>query len=252
MCENQECQYPLAVADEVYQRLAENIQKRYASSTLQMRKTLPFWVFCLKESLLYRSTELAATAIDLFRRDALVSAAIITRSLIETTALFNRVYEYCDKIVKKCTLDGIYDQHIQEFIRSMSKLSLGTTDGSVENHFKNTVKPYRPDDIVKSLGSRFKFKVYEMYTELCQIAHPNYRGCMDSFTKWNHQEHCVEFIRDYSHMQANADWFQNGLAIILNIVEKIEIEIEKLFPKFEKICEEYEKTQRDKGNAQSR
>jgi len=253
MCENQELQDPLMLANEVYQHIAANVQKRYTSApTLEMRKTLPFWVRCFKESVLYRSTELTSTAIDLFRRDALVSAAIIMRSLIETTALFNRLYEYCNVIVKKGTLDVPYDRNAQEFIRVLRKLSLGTTDKSVEKYLKNNIEPFQVNGMVKCLNTRFGFNAFSLYTDLCQIAHPNYRGCMNSFTNWNQQKNCVEFIRDYRHMKESAAWFQNGLALILNIVENLEIEIEELLPKFAKICEEYEKRQKDKGNEQNK
>ena len=65
MCGKQEHQDPLVMADEICQRFKKNLQKQCAAASALEMMTLPFYVRCFKEALLYRSTELAATAIDL-------------------------------------------------------------------------------------------------------------------------------------------------------------------------------------------
>ncbi len=241
MSEKQESKDSLVIANEVCQRITKNLQEQYAAeTTLENKMTLPFWVYCLKRALLYRSIELAANAIDLYQRNALVSAATITRSLLETTALFNRLNERCVAVIKKSVSGNRCDWHFENLLLDVRKLSFGTTDERGKKSLSESEKPFRVRAMVRDLGTRFHFNANGAYSELCQMAHTNWRGCMDSFTKWNRQECSVEFIQDYHHTQANTYWYQTTLAIVLHIVEKLEAEMAGIFPKFTKVCEEFE------------
>ena len=249
MCENEETEDWLVRADEVCMRLKENLQERCSTvrSFEQEPVSLPFWCDCLKEALLFRSTELAETAIDLYRRNLLVSGAIITRSLLETIALFNRLNESCAKVVKQHERGNYCDEIIKELLKSVQRISLATTT-TRDNETQSNIEPCKVPALINSLDTRFKTdcKLKRMYDELCQFVHPNFNGCTDSFTKWNTQENYVEFIQDYHHVQLNAVRDHIFLFKILDIVEKLENEMMELLPKFAEACEEYIKRQRRK------
>jgi hypothetical protein len=219
------------------------LQKQLSAESALTAKRFYFVVRCLKEALLYRSTELAETAIDLYRQNALVSAATITRSLLETTALFERLREICAKLVKKYKKHGCRAGDIQELVKSIGKIGLSTADSvfikncTVPEMLQDSTEPFLPSKVIKSLGTRFKFDAEDAYTSLCQTAHPNFQGCLGKFADF--QENYVEFIHDYHHIPEQARSHQSLLADILLTVEKLEEEMAGLFPKFATVCEEY-------------
>lgn len=251
MCKNHETQDWLARADEVCIRLTENLQVRCtAARTFDYEPDLlPFWCDSLKEALLYRSTELAGTAIDLYRRNFLVSAVIITRSLLETAALFNRLYETCSKVVKKHEKGKCSDDIIKELLRKVQKISVASTE-TRDNATRSNIKPFGAPALVKDLDTRHNARgsIISTYEGLCQMVHPNFKGCLDAFTNWNAEKKYVEFIQDYRHVQEDAHSYIMFLFLVLDIVENLEGEMAELLPKFAKACEEYIERQHGKGD----
>ena len=247
MPENQEPENLLATADDVCHRVKANLQERLARDNPLELKTLPVYVSCVKEALLYRSAELGETAIDLYRRNALVSAATITRSLLETIALFERLRETCAKFIKNHKKNGRSMDEFMNFNDCLRKISLCSTDQSPEAEERQT-KPYEVAHLVKSLGTRYKFSANKDYAALCQFAHPNFAGCIGPFAYW-HTDH-VEFISDYhlSPSPENAAVFKTLLVILLCTVEKIQEGIEGLLPEFDKVCGEYFTVQQNNEN----
>lgn len=114
MSKGQDTEDFLVKAENVCQQLKMNLQERVAPDNPSEVKTLPIYVDCFKEALLYRLTELAETAIDLYCRNALVSAATITRSLLETTALFERLREKCAEFINKHKKHGYNKAEFQK------------------------------------------------------------------------------------------------------------------------------------------
>jgi hypothetical protein len=249
MCERQETQNWLACADEVYSRLIKSLQKRCAAArTFKSEPDLPFWCDCLKEALLLRSTELARAAIDLYRRNSLVSAAIITRSLLETTALFNRLYESCAKVVNKHEKGKCYDEIIEELLQSVSRISIGST-AQRDDATRPNIEPFKVPSLINSLDTRkLNGKAMDTYEDLCQMVHPNFDGCLDAFTAWDKKKRYMEFIQDYRHRQKDDVRYRIFLVLILNIVEELEKEMAGLLPKFGEACEGYLERQRCQDN----
>ena len=243
MPENPEPQDSLAIADEVYQRIKMKLQKRLHAESPLEAKRFHFVVRCLKEALLYRSTELAATAIDLYEQNKLVSAATITRSLLETTALFERLRERCANFVEKHEKHGCRDCDFQKLVKSIGKIGFSTTDPAVIKNctvpeiLQDSTVPFLASKVVKSLGTRFKYDAEGAYVSLCQTAHPSFQGCLGAFAEG--QENYVEFIHDYHHVPEQAPFHQILLAALLLSVEKLEEEMAGLLPKFATVCEEY-------------
>jgi hypothetical protein len=239
LMENEMPENLLATAEDVCQRVKTSLQERLTPDSPLELKTLPVYVSCVKEALLHRSTELGETAIDLYRRNALVSAATITRSLLETTALFERLRETCAGFINKHKKHGCSMANFQKLDDGLRKISLGSTRQLAEGEERPPEQPYRVRSRVKSLGTRYKFSAEEVYVTLCQFAHPNFASCIGPFAYW-HDEH-VEFISDYhrSPSPENASLFKNLLVILLCTVEKIQEDIEGLLPEFDKVCGEY-------------
>ena len=239
MCEKQETEDWLVHAEEMCRYLKENLQKRCAATrTFEKGIDLSFWVECLKEALLFRSTELAATAIDLYQQNKMVSAATITRTLLETTALFNRLHESCANVVKKHKKGKCSDEIIQEFSERVGKISLASTAADAT---QPNIEPYEVRALISSLDTRFKTHgmAKRTYDEFCQIGHPNFRGCLDAYTKWDQEKRYMEFVQDYHHWELNAAQYHLFVFIILKLAKNLEEEMSKLLPNFAKALEEY-------------
>lgn len=235
MPKNQESEDLLSTAEDVCQRVRTNLQKRLAPDNPLELKTTPVFVRCIKEALMYRSAELGETAINLFRRNALVSAATITRSLLETTALFERLRETCDGFIKKHKKHGMSKEHFQKFDNELRKIILGSTHRLVEDE----VEPHKVPSLINSLGTRYKIDLKKVYDTLCQFSHPNFAGVIGPFAYW-YDDH-VEFFSDYHRSPSleNAAQFKQLLVILLLAIEKIQKEIEVLYPELNKVCGEY-------------
>jgi len=238
MPENQETQDPLATAKDVCQRVKANLKKRLVPNNPLELNTLPVYVSSVKEALLYRSAELGETAIDLYRRNALVSAATITRSLLETSALFERLREKCAEFINKHKKHGFSMDNFQKLNDGLRKISLGSTDQFIEAEEIQPEQPYQVTSLVRSFETRYKFGT-EAYAKLCQFAHPNLAGCIGPFAYW-HDEY-VEFVSDYhlSPSPENETYFKILMVNLLLTIEKIQEDIDGLHPEFDKVCGEY-------------
>ena len=236
---DQESEDLLIKAEDVCQQLKTNLRERVSPEDPSEVKTLPIYVDCFKEALLYRSTELAEVAIDLYRRNALVSAATITRSLLETTALFERLREKCAEFISKHKKRGCNKDDFQKLDDSLRKISLASTNQSAEAKKRTPKQPHEARKLARSLGTRYKFGAEEAYSSLCQFAHPNLAGCIGPFAYW-HDEH-VEFISDYSRSPSPENLTQLTilLALLLEIMKTIRDEMEDLLPEFDTVCREY-------------
>lgn len=180
MSDKQETQDWLGSADEVCKRLKENLQKRCAAARTFERDQdlLAFWVECLKEALLFRSTELTSTAIDLYQQNKLVSAATITRSLLETTALLNRLIESCAKVVKKHERGKCSDEIIAELLERVHRLSFASTEQR-DSATGSKVEPFKVPAslrvLILNLCLKSESRIYMMnfaksYTQTSRVA----------------------------------------------------------------------------------
>lgn len=238
MPEDQESESALAVAHDACQRIKINLPERLTSVPPSEFRYLAFKASYTKEALLYRAVELAETAIDLYRRNTLVSAATLTRSLLETTSLLERLRDICAKFVNKHKKHGCRADDIEELHEKLQKISSGTTDELFKDEGMPAIEPFKVLSLIRSLGTRYRFDAEAEYRFLCQIVHPNFHGCLGSFAKLCKSH--VEFIQDYHHMQEIVPHHTRLLAILLCYIEEIETHMALLLPEFTTVCEKYD------------
>jgi hypothetical protein len=84
-----------------HQRFTQSlVVKKIDVASVSTTAKTPFKALVLRESLFYRVTELCGVAIDLYQQRKMVSAAIITRALFETTAVCYYVYKHLKEVVE--------------------------------------------------------------------------------------------------------------------------------------------------------
>jgi hypothetical protein len=129
---------------------------------------IPFKVLSWRETLLYRTTELANSALMLFKNKHYVSSAVLIRAQMETTGFI--VWSY--KKISKCLKD-------EELGDIDNFLMRGLFGGREEGRIINSHNVLTAIDNVCSEFEEFR----ELYDMLSEFAHPNYHGTHGSFAK---------------------------------------------------------------------
>jgi hypothetical protein len=148
--------------------LAASLPDRIQIAALTLDSKIPFKALSFRELLIHRVSSLASSAIDLFERDQIIPAIILTRSIMETVALIYALHERLtnflndneklelDSFLMRC-LFGFHDD--PQFPKSIDVLT-----------FVNAVEKTIP---------RFR----KMYDIISEYAYPNYSGLLGSFGK---------------------------------------------------------------------
>jgi len=210
----------LQKAERIYQRLAEVpiSQGLPLESTRAGKLSLKACVF--EQTIFLRVKELAGVAIKLFRENKLVSAAIITRSLLETVALYNSLYRYLE--------DAVTTRKIKRTAQMLLRTSLGWMNNYL-------IRSVNVEKHIKRLQKRFNYGS-SAYRDLSEIAHPNWMGCEGAFSKLSMQKNCIKFSEGYEHVPQDT-----GLPALngaLAIFEHCHNEMVDVLSKFTELCNE--------------
>jgi hypothetical protein len=157
------------MADDIASSLPDRIQ----ISALSIKSKIPFKAIALRELLLQRISALATPAVELFEQKKFIPAVMLTRSIVETFALFYAMY---DKII--CFLDTNNIDELDDFL--MPSL-VGV---------KNCDKLPSPKSILKWIDRVDKKIIPNFrnnYDNLCEITHPNWAGTLGALGKIDRQ-----------------------------------------------------------------
>ncbi|MFZ5995254.1 MAG: hypothetical protein ACOYU4_09750 [Thermodesulfobacteriota bacterium] len=146
--------------------IAASLPDRIQIAALTLDSKIPFKALSFRELLIHRVSSLASSAIDLFERDQIIPAVILTRSTMETAALIYALHARLthflngenelelDSFLMRC-LFGFHND--SEFPKSVDVLT-----------FVNAVEEAIPE-----------FR--KMYDILSEYAYPNYSGLLGYF-----------------------------------------------------------------------
>jgi hypothetical protein len=153
---------------ELIQRFKESLSSQVDPAGLTLNSKIPFKVLSLKELLFHRITMLAQVALDIYEENKRVPSYILMRSTVETCAL-------CFALRKKMS-NFLEDKNLNEFDDFLVK---GLSGGRDEKAKHSAVNILTCIDHVDKEYKNFR----KMYDVLCEYAHPNYLGTLDSFGK---------------------------------------------------------------------
>jgi len=154
---------------ELVNRFNESLVVRVDPGGLTLKSKIPFKVLSLKELLFHRITMLSQVALDLYLQNKRVPSFILMRSVIETCAL-------CFALRKKTTNFLNDTINIDVFNSFIDK---GLSGGRDEKANHQAVNALTCIDHIDREYDGFR----KMYDVLCEYAHPNYLGTLDSFGK---------------------------------------------------------------------
>ncbi|SCY91464.1 hypothetical protein [Desulfoluna spongiiphila] len=158
---------------DLIQRFDESLVRRVDPAGLTLKSKIPFKVLSLKEVLFHRITILAQEAFDLYLQNKRMPSYILMRSTVETCAL-------CFSFRKKCSI-FLEDFNVANFDSFLMK---GLSGGRIEKAKYQSVNVLTCIDHVDREFEGFR----KMYDVLCEYAHPNHLGTLDSLGKFDNEK----------------------------------------------------------------
>ena len=164
------------------EQLPESIDRANVSEVAKV----PFKLLGWRGAIIWRSEELGRSACDLYERNDLGAAIVLTRALTENAAVIWHVQEQIDKYVRgHCSKD--------DMVR-LDRLLFG---------FKNQPQSEglpTPPNVLKFLDKFDKIVpgFRSQYDQLCEVTHPNWSGVLGLYSLLNCATYRFEFGKAHS------------------------------------------------------
>jgi hypothetical protein len=129
---------------------------------------LPFKLASLREVLIWRVLDLSESAITLRKAEQNVAAAILARSVMETTSVLF--------VLQVMAEDLIVTKEVGKFDQTVMAMLFGSKNKSTPAEAINVLKH------IDRMDKKFP-RVRSWYNDLSEIAHPNYQGLMGSYAE---------------------------------------------------------------------
>lgn len=188
---------------------------------------LPFKLFSLRETLLFRAADLSDAALSLIPDHGL-GAAILARSVMETTALLVALYDLVAKVNSTGNANG-FDESITKLLLGSRRKGASIEATSILSHIDRMDKRYKT-----RLGKNHEGHLRSMYDDLCELAHPNAPGVIASYGAFNRATSSLALAKqDPKELGRIA---ATVLCLCLGISKSVRSEIENSFYDFKNIC----------------
>lgn len=215
-------------AIEVAKKLSVDLKKRLPSgfniASISLEAKTPVKVMSWKGAILHRSSELANSTCNLYDAERYVSASLIARALMETSAMLFWLLHRIEKVFGKNNIVDI-DDFVMRGLMGMREKNRVTAD------LPNALSALSAVDCVAKEDENFR----EMYNCLSEFAHPNWPGTFGAYGRNNKKKMYVEYgsnIRRFS-----STLIPTSVVISLLLLQKTNCRIEDIFSKFTKLCE---------------
>lgn len=170
------------LAEQLAEDMRHSLPSELHANSFTISSKLPFKAASLREVLIHRQSDLADTAMDLYRSNQLVPAFIMTRSLIETTALLHSLHIKTDEFLKTKE-EKQYDEFLMRGI-------FGSRDGTTSKESFNILTA------IDRMNREFD-GLRGMYDTLCEYTHPNYSGVMGSYSRLDREKHLLQLGKEH-------------------------------------------------------
>ncbi|MDP3823080.1 MAG: hypothetical protein Q8R33_16545 [Burkholderiales bacterium] len=172
----------LALAKQLASNIRGSLPKELYAASFTLKSKLPYKATSFREVLIHRVSDIADVAIDLYEKDRLVPAFIVTRAVVETTAVIYWLYQKSREFLEK--------QDEKSFDEFLMKGLLGSKDGTTEFESYNVLTA------VDYLDKEFP-DLRDMYNTLCEFTHPNWSGVMGSYSRIEKRKFLLHLGREF-------------------------------------------------------
>lgn len=206
--------------------LESNLPVSVDAMAVSRASKLPFKVLLYRESLIWRMAELARGAFENFGVDNLVSAIVLTRAAVETSAA---LWYLCGKVATAVESNDV--GNIDEYLM---KMYVGVATGAPTE----VVMP-RPVRVGKFLESVEKDipGFNHQYGILCEYAHPNWAGTALVYSKNDTENRVTYFGKNMRRADNTKTIGVVNLSVALMMFERSYNRITEILPAFTKLCE---------------
>ncbi len=160
-------------ARQLTESISSSLLDRIQIAALTLESKLPFKALSIRELLLHRVSSLATAAVDLFERDQVIPAVVLTRAIVETVSVL-----YCLHERLKRFLDDKNSAELDKFLMSCLVGSRNVPDHPSAVNVLTSV-----DHVVRTIP---EFR--SVYDRLCEYAHPNWAGTLGAFGEIDHEQ----------------------------------------------------------------
>lgn len=157
----------LALAKQFASTIRNCLPKELHARSFTLKSKLPYKASSFREVLIHRVSDLADVAVDLYESNRLVPAFVITRAVVETTAVVYWLHQKSQEFIEK--------QDENTFDEFLMKGMLGSKDKTTKYESYNVLTA------VDHLDKEFP-GLRDMYNTLCEFTHPNWSGVMGSYS----------------------------------------------------------------------
>src|SRR5262245_21681741 len=141
--------------------LTQSLPRVADPASVSITAKTPWKALVFRETLIWRTEELARVACDLYPTGQLAAALTLTRSCVEGVAACWYLSELLQKVVDRRDVAGLYDK--------LLRLIMGSKNGVTDIVAINVLTFI---DVVDGKAPGFR----KAYDSLCEYAHPNWSG----------------------------------------------------------------------------
>jgi hypothetical protein len=146
--------------------IASSLPDRIQIAALSLKSKLPFKAISLRELLLHRVSALATPAVELFERDQIIPAVVLTRSIVETFALFYALHERLVRFLAAKNSADLDDFLMRSLVGARNRPEM-----------PSSINVLTLIDRVEKIIPGFR----SVYDSLCEYTHPNWAGTLGAF-----------------------------------------------------------------------
>ena len=204
------------------QLLSECLPKRVDPVSISYTAKIPWKAMVYREALIWRTEELARTAYEMFTRNELASAVILTRACMESVAAMWYLQEKIQHVIDTKEAGDINDV--------LMRLLMGS---------KNDITDIESVSVLTFVEKINKdIDGFERsYKSLCEYAHPNRSGTSFLYSKPNSEKIWIDYGKNIRGKESVAVIGLTNLNTSLMIFEHSCNEVGDLMPDFIGICE---------------
>ena len=179
------------------------------------------------QSLLLRVKELGDASISLWQQNHLVSAAILTRCLLETVALYYHIKTIIEDAINKA-------RQVDEVAEELWRVGRGRDRRNLKLLYQGAPRTNRDYEAIEhkkfreALTQKSEALKYT-YSELSEYVHPNASGTSDAYANPNQKNLSFVFDGKFDHISRNVGYV---LQFGVTLFEHCWSQMKKLIPQF--------------------
>jgi hypothetical protein len=208
-------------------RLKENLVSRLDARDLGARSQLPFYTLYCREIWTWRVVELGRDAFTSFEKENFVSAMVLTRTVMETTAA---LWTLQSKLESELKRDRVNVSGLGEYL---TRLRLGQGKSIAQS---DDPKCVHVNDFLRAVEKDCKGFQHQ-YDHLSEFVHPNWSGTAGLYSRFDHDDALVEFGHNLRGGEGAKGIGLTNLSVALVFFEHIYNRVTDLMPAFIKLCD---------------